>query len=329
MKKILLIRFSSIGDIVLTTPVIRAVKQQLDCTLHVLTKKAFDTITGNNPHVDKVYAIHSSTKEVVEDLRNEQYDFIIDLQKNARSIRLRRKLGVPSASFPKRNIEKWMLVNLKVNRLPHMHVVDRYFMAAVPLGVRNDRKGLEYYIPDDDRVDPGKIDPQLTEGYAGIVIGGKHNTKILPVEKVIGIADALGKPVLLLGGKQDQQAGEEIVEKSKNQRVFNACGKFNLNQSASLVQQARVIITNDTGLMHIAAAFDKPVITIWGNTVPAFGMYPYMPQSENHYISSEVQGLRCRPCSKLGYSKCPKGHFKCMMQQDVGFIVEHALRFLR
>ena len=313
LKKILLIRFSSIGDIVLTTPIIRAVKTQLDCTLHVLTKAAFSTLTENNPHVDRVFTIEASVAEVIEDLKAGQYDFVIDLQKNARSLKTRRTLGVPSAAFPKLNIEKWMLVNLKVNRLPQLHIVDRYFRAVESLGVINDGMGLDYFIPENEHIDPAGIDQKLGEGYVGFVIGGKHNTKILPEEKVAEIIKELNYPVVLLGGAEDREKGERITKQSANNLIYNACGKYSLNQSASLVEQSRLIITNDTGLMHIAAAFRKPVISLWGNTIPAFGMYPYLPGNEDLSIICEVADLGCRPCSKLGYRKCPKKHFNCMM----------------
>ncbi|MEJ2595641.1 MAG: glycosyltransferase family 9 protein [bacterium] len=328
MKKILIIRFSSIGDIVLTTPVIRAVKSQLDCTLHMLTKTAFAGIVKNNPHVDKVYSFTASVREVIQGLQSENYDFIIDLQKNIRSVITRKALGVPSSSFPKLNMEKWMLVNMKVNRMPDLHVVDRYFAAAEPLGISPDGEGLDYFIPEADQVIPEKAHPMLQGGYVGVVIGGKHNTKILPGEKVAEIIKALNYPVVLLGGEADRERGNRITKLSNHEKVFNACGKFNLNQSASLVKQARVIISNDTGLMHIAAAFRKPVISIWGNTTPVFGMYPFMPAEEDLSVISEVKGLRCRPCSKLGYRQCPKKHFKCMMEQDTDYIVSQAKKFI-
>ncbi len=328
LKKILIIRFSSIGDIVLTTPVIRAVKNQLGCTIHMLTKSAFAAIVKNNPNVDKVYSFKSSVREVIQELKAEKYDHIIDLQKNIRSIRTRRFLGVPSSSFPKLNIEKWMLVNLKVNRMPDLHIVDRYFEAAEPLGIKSDGEGLDYFIPEADQVKPEKINPMLKNGYLGIVIGGKHNTKILPAEKVADIINGLDYPVVLLGGEEDRERGDRITEISHHDKMFNACGKFNLNQSASLVNQAKVIISNDTGLMHIAAAFRKPVISIWGNTTPLFGMYPFMPGQQDLSIFSEVKDLHCRPCSKLGYRQCPKKHFKCMMDQDTEFIVSQAKRYI-
>ena len=117
-----------------------------------------------------------------------------------------------------------------------------------------------------------------------------------------------------MGGKEDIPNAETILAGVTNKVIYNACGKYSLNQSASLVQQATLIITNDTGLMHISAAFKKPVYSIWGNTIPAFGMYPYYGQNKDVGNSRqfEIINLDCRPCSKLGYSSCPKGHFKCM-----------------
>ena len=149
-----------------------------------------------------------------------------------------------------------------------------------------------------------------------MVIGGKHNTKIFPIEKVIEVCKQLNKPVYLLGGKQDFLRGEAIWA-ACGDRVYNACGQYSLNQSASLVRQAEAVLSNDTGLMHIAAAFRKKIVSVWGNTIPEFGMYPYLPgmNSRSSYMA-EVKGLSCRPCSKLGYKSCPKKHFRCMTDID-------------
>jgi ADP-heptose:LPS heptosyltransferase len=118
-------------------------------------------------------------------------------------------------------------------------------------------------------------------------------------------------PVVLLGGPAEAEEGQAIADAAGG-HVLNTCGKFNLNQSASVVRQASRVITHDTGLMHIAAAFRKPIVSIWGNTIPEFGMYPFFPEGEGHNTTVQVGGLKCRPCSKIGYQRCPKGHFRCM-----------------
>lgn len=315
--KILVIRFSSIGDIVLTTPLIRCIKQQIkNAEVHFITKKQFAGVLESNPYVDKLYSIEKSISEVAKELKRENYDFVVDLHHNLRSAQVKSLLGKRSGSFQKLNLQKWLMVNLRINKLPNTHIVDRYFETLRSLQVKNDRKGLDYFITSKDEVDIHTLPPAFQNGYIGFVIGAKYFTKQLPNEKIISICKKLDQPIVLLGGKEDAQKGEAILLAVKNQRaetdIYNACGKYNLNQSASLVKQAKKIITNDTGLMHIAAAFKKEIVSVWGNTIPEFGMYPYYGNSEIKNIKAEVKGLSCRPCSKLGYSKCPKGHFRCM-----------------
>ena len=310
MKKILIIRFSSIGDIVLTTPVIRCLKKQLNAEVHYLTKSSFKGILNNNPYVDKVHTIEKEiSSELIAELKNENFDFIADLHHNLRTLRLKKALNISSKSFPKYNIQKWLLVNLKIDRMPQMHIVDRYMETVSSLGVVNDAKGLDYFIPETSKVDLSRLPEIQSNGYVGIVIGGQHATKMMPILKLIELCDSLSEPIVLLGGPEDKLRGEEIVN-AVGVKVFNGCGQFKLDESASLVQQANWIITHDTGLMHIAAAFKKRIVSVWGNTVPELGMYPYLPDPRSKIV--QIKGLSCRPCSKIGYSKCPKTHFKCM-----------------
>ena len=322
MKKILVIRFSSIGDIVLTTPVIRCLKKQLeDVEVHYLTKKQFLSVIRANPHIDRIHTIDDSIDEIIPELRKQNYDHIVDLHKNFRSKGVIMKLRKPATSFNKINVRKWLAVNLKINRLPDVHIVDRYFQAVEHLGVKNDDEGLDYFIPESDEVNMTDLPQTHRNGYIGWVIGGTYFTKIYPDDKIIEVCRKIQKPVVLLGGKSDAERGDRIAE-AVGDSVFNACGKFSLNGSASLVKQADKIITNDTGLMHVAASFRKEIISLWGNTIPGFGMYPYMPGDEEKSTIFEVKNLSCRPCSKLGYEKCPKKHFDCMRKIDIERIVE-------
>lgn len=310
--KVLIVRFSSIGDIVLTTPVIRCVKQQMegDVEVHYVTKNKFKGILNHNPYLGKVYGIDKSVDEILGELKKEDYDYVIDLHQNIRSQKIKKKLSALSFTFNKLNWQKWLLVNFKINKLPHVHIVDRYLETLKAFGIVNDNRGLDYFIDPTDNVDIKTSLPTIFHnGYVGFVIGGTYATKRLPTHKIVEYCKTSKLPVVLLGGPEDKTTGEEIVQ-AVGERLYNACGAFNLGQSASLVQQAHQIITHDTGLMHIAAAFKKDIISVWGNTVPEFGMYPYLP-GENSKIA-EVKPLSCRPCSKLGYNKCPKGHFKCM-----------------
>ncbi|MEO6902796.1 MAG: glycosyltransferase family 9 protein [Bacteroidia bacterium] len=310
MKKILIIRFSSIGDIVLTTPVIRCLKDQKpEIEIHYLTKNSFKSILENNPYLSKVHTIEKDIKEIVSVLKKENFDFIIDLHHNIRSLQIKKALGIQSSTFKKLNFKKWLLVNFKINILPPIHVVDRYIQTLEPLGIKNDLKGLDFFIPLKEEVNITSLPLTHQKGFIGFVVGAKHFTKQLPIEKIISICKKINSPIILLGGKEDNDRAEQI-EKAVGATIYNACGQYNLNQSASLIKQAIRIISHDTGLMHIAAAFKKDIISVWGNTVPAFGFAPYMAGNESKII--EVLNLSCRPCSKIGYNKCPKVHFKCM-----------------
>lgn len=314
MKKILVIRFSSIGDIVLTSPVIRCLKKQTGAEIHFLTKENFAAIASSNPHIDKVITIRKKVNEVADLLLKENYDFVADLHHNLRTLQVKRLLKKPSASFPKLNIEKWLLVNARINRMPNVHIVDRYFETVKELGVKNDGSGLDYFIPEKDEVSLSVLPESHRGKYIAFVAGAKFATKQMPADKMVSVIDRLSLPVVFLGGKEDAKLGEEIASRC-GEKVFNACGKFNLNQSASLLKQADSVITHDTGLMHIASAFHKKIYSVWGNTVPAFGMYPYLPGEGSKII--QVENLSCRPCSKIGYAKCPKVHFKCMNEIDL------------
>jgi ADP-heptose:LPS heptosyltransferase len=322
LKKILIIRFSSIGDIVLTTPVVRCLKKQLGGEIHYLTKKQNQTLLSENPFITKIWLYDHNFRELIPLLQAEKFDFIVDLHKNLRSLYVRLKLRKPYGTFSKLNLEKWRIVNLKNDVLPRIHIVDRYFMAVRSLGVINDKMGLDYFIPVTEEVEISALPEAFRQGFIAFVIGGKHITKIFPEEKVVQVCKEIHRPVALLGGKEDADRGTRI-ESLSGELVYNACGKFSVNQSASLIRQSDIVITNDTGLMHIAAAFGKQILSIWGNTIPEFGMYPYM-EGKVHGSSEifEIKGLSCRPCSKIGFDKCPKGHFRCMFDQEVGKIIE-------
>ena len=312
--KFLIIRFSSIGDIVLTTPVVRCLKKHFpDSEMHFLTKQSFGTIVENNPYIDKVHLLAHSWETVVHELKQENYDYIIDLHHNLRTLRLKKDLGIKSFPFNKLNIQKWIYTNLKWNLMPDLHIVDRYMKTVESFGVTNDGEGLDYFIPAKDEVKQKDIPVSHHLGYIGLVIGAAHNTKKLPVEKIKELCSKLDHPIILLGGKEDNENAKQIASVDPI-KIYNACGKFNLNESADLVKKSKLIITHDTGLMHIAAAFKKKIIAVWGNTVPEFGMYPYYGNTHIQSSQFEINGLRCRPCSKIGYAKCPRGHFKCMIQ---------------
>lgn len=325
--KILVIRFSSIGDIVLTSPVIRCIKQQLPSSeLHYVTKVAYSSILESNPFVDKVHVLNGNTSFLIQELRAEQFDVVIDLHKNIRTARIKRALGAKSYAFPKLNLEKWLLVNFKRKAMPNLHVVERYFEAVKSLNVTNDQQGIDFFIPDEGVLDVS-ADFGLSQ-YVAVAIGAQFATKRLPEHKLVEILSGLTQPIILLGGKEDRAAGESIKSHLIEKTVFNLCGELSIAQSASMVKQSTAILTHDTGLMHIASAFNTPIISVWGNTVPELGMYAYRPQQSNNIRVHQVEGLNCRPCSKIGHQKCPKGHFKCMEEQNSAEITQSIEEYL-
>ena len=331
--KLLVIRFSSIGDIVLTTPIIRVLKTQLEnAEVHFVTKIKFQSLLEANPYLDKVHYLEHSITDLIGQLRKEKFDCIIDLHHNLRTWIIKTSLGVNAYSFDKLNYEKWLIVNFKINRLPNQHIVDRYLDVVKPLGIKNDALGLDYFIPDRDVVPLEWLPETHRDGYVVYAIGAQHATKRLPLHRMIELCDKINKPIVLLGGVEDELMGEEIEfffkrnensayyesglkELNKKTVIYNACGKYNINQSASILKNASYVFTHDTGLMHIASAFKKEIFSIWGNTIPGFGMYPYRTK----FTVLENTKINCRPCSKIGYKHCPKGHFKCMNEVVLDF----------
>ena len=330
IKKVLIIRFSAIGDIAWTTPVIRCIKQQLPgVELHYCTKERFKSLVEANPYIDKLHLLGDSLQELIRKLKKEKYDFIIDLHRNLRTTIIKSQLRVRSKSYEKLWWQRFLLTKFQIDFMPNVHVVDRYFGAAAPLGIQNDGKGLDYFIPEKDEVPLEWLPETHQKSYVAYVIGATGWTKILPFERMIELCDKINKPIVLIGGKEDFETGDRLekffnvemkdpdIEKGleklgKKTVIFNACGRFNLSQSASLVKQADVVFGHDTGLTHIAAAFTKLIYIIWGGTVPN-NFYPY----GTRFVLLENKNLNCRPCSKSGRDSCPKGHFKCM--KDIVF----------
>jgi len=317
--KILIIRLSSIGDIVLTSLVVRCLKNQVkNAEIHFVTKHQFAPMLNSNPYIDKVHVLDDNFGDLINKLKPEKFDYIIDLHHNFRSARLKRNLKTRAFSVNKLNWQKMLLIRFKINRLPQKHIVDRYLEATSTLGIENDGKGLDYFITEQEEFKIADLPIPFQNGFVAFVIAGTYKTKKLPVNKISEICQSINFPVILLGGKREFDEGERALSQSKG-NVLNYAGKISLNRSASLVRDANVVLTNDTGLMHIAAAFQKKILSFWGNTVADFGMVPYQPHPASKRM--EVENLKCRPCSKLGFQKCPKKHFRCMNEINVDEVV--------
>ncbi|MCS6820426.1 MAG: glycosyltransferase family 9 protein [Microscillaceae bacterium] len=317
--KILVIRFSSIGDVIWVTPALRCLKtQKPNIELHFCTKKAYRDLFSHNPHIDKLHLLDKDLNKLITQLKAEKFDLIIDLHKNLRTFYLKLRLGVKSYSYQKLSFEKWLYVHFRINRLPNCHTADRYLATLQPLGVVPDGKGLELYIPPEQEVPLNYYPKTHQNGFVAVVIGASYFTKKLPLNKLIELCQAIPLPIVLVGGKEDALVASQIVayfeqNNTSKPMIFDTCGKLSIIQSASVVKRALWVVGHDTGLMHIAACFQKKIYTIWGSTTPNMGLYPYKTDFE----VIENNEISCRPCSHLGRKKCPKGHFKCM--QDLNF----------
>lgn len=294
----------------------RCLKQQYpDAEIHYFTKPAFASILKSNPYIDVVHVLDEAILKKTIALKQLGFDYVIDLHNNLRTRIIKSILDVPAFSFDKVNTEKSQLVNFGVNTLPQVHIVDRYLATLSSFNIQNDGHGLDFFIPK-ETVLPDALQQLSQQPFIAIAIGAQHATKRLPTDKLIALCKQIKKPVVLLGGKEDAETGLHI-QQAAGTHVHPYCGALSLQQSALVVQHAQVLITHDTGLMHIAAALKKETVSIWGNTVPEFGMTAYYGnQPVPHYLF-EVENLSCRPCSKIGFNQCPKKHFNCMNLQPI------------
>lgn len=333
--RLLFIRFSSIGDIVFTTPAIRCAKQQIPgVELHFLTKASMKAVTEANPYIDHFHYFDKDLNATIKGLKAFQFDYIIDLHRNLRTFQIQKALGVPSLSYHKLSLQKLLLTKLHLNYMPARHIVDRSLDALSALGVVNDGKGLDYFIPKEATLPSNVLPAAFQSGYIALVIGASYATKKLPVASLQALCHKIPYPIVLIGGKEDQAEGAAI-EAINPIKIWNACGKFNLHESALLVKQSKTVISHDTGFLYIACAFHKKTVAIWGATAPALQVEPYYPTNMDSskqnvwYYNAIVPNLPCQPCSNYGTKQCPQGHFACMKKQDLQSIADKAIAYFK
>ena len=315
--RLLFIRFSSIGDIVLTSPAIRCAKMQIPgVEIHFLTKSSMKDLVIANPYIHSVHCLEDTIDATVAPLKKLNFDYIIDLHHNQRSWRIKRALGVPAYSYNKLSIQKWLLALTKINLLPPSHVCERYLQTLLPFGVTNDGKGLDYFIPESNFSLEQILPAAFKHSYTALVIGASYKTKKMPIEKWLELVEKIKGPMVVVGDKDDYKNAQMLVNAFPG-KIFNACGNYSLNESALFIKKSQLVIAHDTGFLHVAVAFNKPTITIWGATSPILQFEAYYPKdAETKRMNAIVPNLTCQPCSKQGGHKCPKGHFNCMQLQD-------------
>jgi ADP-heptose:LPS heptosyltransferase len=307
--KILVIRFSAIGDILLTFPVVEALQHKYPLAeVHFLTKPSNKAVLELLSSKVKPRFLQESLVQTAKQLRGERYDLVIDLHNNLRTFLLQLLMLKGSwKRYRKLNFQKWLLTSFKWNTLPKVHVVDRYAQAAlvnptnVTLAVSDTINGMEL----------------LPSTYVAWVLGATFSTKQFPLSKLIETIERLDMPIVLLGGDKENTLASSLQAHFPS--LISMVGKTSLAEAALVLSKAKVVVTNDTGLMHLAAFYEKPMVCIWGNTVPEFGMYPFQKRP---VFNAQVADLSCRPCSKIGHNTCPKGHFDCMLKQQTVEISE-------
>lgn len=310
-QKILIIRLSSIGDIVMCSPVIRSLRAcHPQAEIHFLTKKAFIPLLKHNPHLNRVHGFAGDMKATVQELKAEGFDFILDLHRNIRSRIIKSRLGIPAATYSKHRLRTTAYLKFRIGSLPTSHVIERYGATLAKLGCQPDGGGMEFFLSETEEKAGREIlaAASFSEKPIAVVLGGGFATKQWPARHWIALLNRLNRPVVFLGGPSEQETEAEIAAGLQGVPFLLGCGKHPLLVSAALLQGCAYAIAHDTGFMHIAAALGLPVFSLWGNTVPELGFRPYLAEG----AMIENKGIGCRPCSKLGYEKCPKGHFRCM-----------------
>ncbi len=321
--RLLFIRLSSIGDIVFTTPAIRCAKLQIpNAEIHFLTKASMKDVTVANPYIDQFHYFDNNLSFLIDQLKGIHFDYIIDLHKNFRTFKIKKALGVPALTYEKLSIQKFLLTKLHFNFMPHRHIADRCLDTLKSLGVVNDGKGLDHFIPVSLALSAKDIPTAHQAGYVAFVIGASYATKKLPLEQLRQLCQLIEYPIVLIGGKEDAAIGAQVASANPT-KIYNACGKFNLHESALLVKQSKTVVSHDTGFLYIACAYHKKTVAIWGATSPALQVERYYPEDlvlQDMYMNAIVPHLSCQPCSNYGTQKCPQGHFSCMRKQNLNEI---------
>ena len=299
-RKVLIIRFSSMGDVVLTSPVVRSLKQaRPEVQIHFLTKVAYAPLVEHSPYVDRVHCLGDHFSELLTQLKAEQFDYIIDLHRNLRSLRIKLALKKPSVAFDKQNLRKWWMVRSKKTQPEIGHIVDRYADTLKGFDLSLDDKGLELFLPPElDGFGEQIVSENQLNRPLAVVLGATHATKRWLPKHFVAALNELGRDVVLLGGK-DMKTEAQFISEHLHVRHLNGVGEYSMLESAALLKACPNVLTHDTGLMHIAAAFKIPSVVLWGNTVPAFGMYPFRSPHKNLEASrprhTTRKAWRCAP----------------------------------
>ena len=313
VNKILVIRLSSLGDIILTTPLLQALKLKYPgVIIDFVLKDQYKDAMLHNPDLSNIYIYDKNNpKKLNALLKAANYDLVIDLQNNIRSAGLTRGVKTEIQRFKKPHLKKILLVRFKINLLKDLRTISQRYADTAGVNIEGIRTQL---------FTPLKSSTQIKTGtdYIGLCPGSKHFTKRWHPENFIELGNKLtklGYRIVLFGGKSDEELCAAIC--SAIDGSINLQNDDKLLQTAADMRECKLVITNDSGLMHTAQAVEVPLISIFGSTVREFGFFPTGPQN----LILENKSLSCRPCSHVGKSNCPKRHFKCMKEITPDFVL--------
>jgi ADP-heptose:LPS heptosyltransferase len=322
--KFLVLSISSISDLIFLTPVLRALKIQAeDAEVHLATNAILQSAISDNPYLDKLYIIDQDFWQTSVQLNEEHYDFVFDFENNFHSLVICLFCNTKNIRFKKLRWHHWLMVNLKINLPPNKHLTERFLAVIERVNIKPDDLGLDYFIPEHDKVPTEWLPESHRQNFVTVIISASYNTRKLSTNRLIELCDKINKPIILLGMQSDLQEANLVEdffrkqhgdweaglkELNKKTLIFNACGKFNFNQTASLIKKAQHVFTYDNDFVAIASAFKRNTFILLGNTTLALGRYPY----KTKFTVLENNKISCRPCSSKGYHHCPKGHFNCM-----------------
>ena len=304
IKKILVIRLSSFGDIILSFPLIKKLKEIFPGSeIHFLTKNNYREAVELNPYLDKIILYEGSLINTRSTIKKENYDLIIDIHKNIRSIFVGFLNAGKVKHYTKENFKKFMLVKFKLNLFKEVIPVYKKYMLTVSKFIK--KSGTEYsnteLIFDRERL--------YKDDYVLVSPSSRHFTKTFPVIKFITyINTQTNKKFIITGDGSDTDMIICRLIEANCSNVINLCGKLNINELANVIYYSEFVICNDSAILHLAEALGKKVIAIFGSTVKEFGFFPQLKHSK----VLEINDLKCRPCTHIGRENCPEGHFNCM-----------------
>jgi len=331
-SRILIIRLSSMGDVVLTSKLIRNLRNNFkNSIIKFITNKEYEDLIKYNPNLNDYLLYEKYNLQKIENIR--QYlsefnpDLIIDLQNSKRSKELIKNLTKNTFKFDKRTFYKLLLVYTKINKKTKYELIPDLYCKTLKLSnFQIDNLGLEIWLKNNENYENIINRKYYRKNKYKITVapGATFKTKQIPEDILIKILKNLSKNLeieyFLIGGNKEKDISKKIEQEIDS---INYTGNLSILETAEIIDQSDLLITNDTGIMHIASARRTPTIVFYGGTIPNFGFVPYHTP---HIIFEN--DLWCRPCSHIGRNFCPFINFNCMKNFNVVEISDKIIAFL-